>query len=156
MSHRFVVHEHHSSHLHFDFRLEMGGVLRSWAVPKGPSMNPGEKRLAIEVEDHPLEYIDFEGIIPEGMYGAGAVVIWDEGTYELTTDERDKIEFIIHGKKLRGKFDLVRFKGRGREKQWLLIKHEDRYASPGWKLETCLTRARLSGLKERIPPCAFS
>jgi bifunctional non-homologous end joining protein LigD len=119
-------------------------------------MDPSEKRLAIEVDDHPLEYIDFEGIIPEGMYGAGAVVIWDEGTYELLVNERDKIEFIISGTKLRGRFDLVRFKGRGREKQWLLIKHEDRYASPGWTLQTCLTRAILSGLKERIPPCAFS
>lgn len=156
MSHRFVVHEHHSSHLHFDFRLESGGVLRSWAIPKGPSMDPSEKRLAIEVDDHPLEYIDFEGIIPEGMYGAGAVVIWDEGTYEPLVIERDKIEFVIGGTKLRGRFDLVRFKGRGREKQWLLIKHEDRYASPGWTLETCLTRAKLSGLKERIPPCTFS
>lgn len=119
-------------------------------------MVPGEKRLAIEVEDHPLEYIDFEGIIPEGMYGAGAVVIWDEGTYELLVTDRDKIEFIINGVKLRGEFDLVRFKSKGRENQWLLIKHEDRYASPHWKLETCLTRAKLSELKERIPPCAFS
>jgi bifunctional non-homologous end joining protein LigD len=108
-------------------------------------MDPSEKRLAIEVDDHPLEYIDFEGIIPEGMYGAGAVVIWDEGTYEPLVIERDKIEFVIGGTK-----------GRGREKQWLLIKHEDRYASPGWTLETCLTRAKLSGLKERIPPCTFS
>lgn len=156
MSHRFVVHEHHSTHLHFDFRLEMDGVLRSWAVPKGPSMDPGNKRLAIEVEDHPLEYVGFEGIIPEGMYGAGAVVIWDEGTYEPLSDEADKIEFVLRGTKLRGKFDLVRFKDGGREKQWLLIKQKDKYASPGWKLETCLTRARLSGLKERIPPCAFS
>ena len=156
MSHRFVVHEHHSSHPHFDFRLEIGGVLRSWAIPKGPSMVPGEKRLALEVEDHPLAYIDFEGIIPEGMYGAGAVVIWDDGTYELTANERDKIEFIINGKKLRGSFDLVRFKGSGKENQWLLIKHKDRYASHSWKLETCLTRAKMSGLKERVPPCASS
>ncbi|MFI5323300.1 MAG: DNA polymerase ligase N-terminal domain-containing protein [Thermodesulfobacteriota bacterium] len=156
MSHRFVVHEHHSSHLHFDFRLEMGGVLRSWAIPKGPSMVPGEKRLAIEVENHPLEYIDFEGIIPEGMYGAGAVVIWDAGTYELMVNERDKIEIIMSGKKLRGEFDLVRFKSKGKENQWLLIKHKDRYASLDWKLEACLTQAKLSKLKERIPPCAFS
>jgi len=156
MPRRFVVHEHHSSHLHFDFRLEMGGVLRSWAIPKGPSMVPDEKRLAIEVEDHPLEYIDFEGIIPEGMYGAGAVVIWDEGTYELIANEEDKIEIIINGKKLCGEFDLVRFKGKGRGNQWLLIKHKDRYASPDWKLETCLTRAKMSSLKERIPPCDFS
>jgi bifunctional non-homologous end joining protein LigD len=156
MSHRYVVHEHHSTHMHFDFRLEMGGVLRSWAVPKGPSMNPSEKRLAIEVEDHPLEYIDFEGIIPEGMYGAGAVVIWDEGTYELIKNEEDKIEIIIDGMKLRGEFDLVRLKSSGRENQWLLIKHKDRYASPGWKLETRLTQVKLSTLKESIPPCAFS
>ena len=152
MSRRFVVHEHHSSHLHFDFRLEMGGVLRSWAIPKGPSMVPGEKRLAIEVGDHPLEYIDFEGIIPEGMYGAGAVAIWDEGTYEQIANEKDKIEIIIDGMKLRGEFDLVRFKSKGRENQWLLIKHEDIYASPHWKLETCLTQAKMSNLKERIPP----
>lgn len=156
MSRRFVVHEHHSTHLHFDFRLEMGGVLCSWAVPKGPSMDPSIKRLAIAVEDHPLEYIGFEGVIPEGMYGAGPVVIWDEGTYEPLSDQTDKIEFVLHGKKLCGKFDLVRFKGGGREKQWLLIKQKDEYASPGWKLETCLTRAKLSGLKKRIPPCAFS
>jgi bifunctional non-homologous end joining protein LigD len=119
-------------------------------------MVPGERRLALEVEDHPLAYIDFEGIIPEGVYGAGAVVIWDEGTYEQTANERDKIEFIINGKKLRGSFALVRFKGRGKENQWLLIKHKDRYASPSWKLVTCLTRAKMSGLKERVPPCASS
>jgi bifunctional non-homologous end joining protein LigD len=155
MANRFVVHEHHSSRLHFDFRLEMEGVLRSWAIPKGPSMVPDERRLAIEVEDHPLEYIDFEGIIPRGMYGAGAVVIWDEGTYELITEERDKIEFILNGQKLRGKFDLIRYKSRGVENQWLLIKQKDEYASRHWKLETCLTKAKLSRLVERIPPCEF-
>ena len=122
MSLRFVVHEHHASHLHYDFRLEWEGVLRSWAVPKGPSMNPADKRLAIAVEDHTLEYIDFEGIIPADHYGAGAVVIWDNGTYKLVRATEDRVIFVLEGKKLKGGFTLTLLKGRGKGKEWLLIK----------------------------------
>src|SRR5512135_1013845 len=108
---RFVVHEHHSTRLHFDFRLEIGGVLKSWAIPKGPSMNPAEKRLAVMVDDHPLEYGDFEGIIPEGQYGAGPVLIWDTGEFRPegdpeTTLKSGKLGFVLEGKKLRGGFSL--------------------------------------------------
>jgi DNA ligase D-like protein (predicted 3'-phosphoesterase) len=117
---RFVVQEHHASHLHWDFRLEMDGVLKSWAVPKGMPQKKGEKRLAVQTEDHPLEYIDFEGEIPEGQYGAGTVLIWDRGTYRLKEREEGKIEFELEGEKLKGKFVLIRFKGQ--DKNWLLIK----------------------------------
>ncbi len=134
MNSRFVVHEHHASHLHFDFRLEMEGVLRSWAVPKGPSMDPAEKRLAVEVEDHPLEYGDFEGRIPEGEYGAGRVVIWDRGTYALLEKGNDKILFSLEGKKLRGAFSLIRLKKSKSGKDWLLIKKKDEHAHAGWEL----------------------
>ena len=151
MSLRFVVHEHEASRLHYDFRLEMDGVLRSWAIPKGPSMDASEKRLAILVEDHPLEYIDFEGIIPDGMYGAGAVVVWDNGTYDILEEKKDKISFFLKGKKLIGNFSLVRLKGK--EKEWLLIKQRDEYAQSGWKLETSLTPEKRARLRERIPPC---
>ena len=154
MSPRFVVHEHDASRLHYDFRLEIDGVLRSWAIPKGPSMDAAERRLAILVEDHPLEYIDFEGIIPEGMYGAGAVVVWDSGGYELLEEKKDKIVFLLKGKKLKENFALVRLKGK--EKEWLLIKQRDEYARTGWKLETSLTPERKAKLKERIPPCGTS
>ena len=154
MSPHFVVHEHDASRLHYDFRLEIDGVLRSWAIPKGPSMDAAERRLAILVEDHPLEYIDFEGIIPEGMYGAGAVVVWDSGGYELLEEKKDKIVFLLKGKKLKGNFALVRLKGK--EKEWLLIKQRDEYARTGWKLETSLTPERKAKLKERIPPCGTS
>jgi bifunctional non-homologous end joining protein LigD len=155
MSPRFVVHEHHASRLHFDFRLELEGVLRSWAVPKGPSMNPSERRLAVRVEDHPLEYIDFEGIIPNGQYGAGPVVVWDKGTYELLEGRTDKIVFVLHGDKLRGGFTLTRLKGRekGKGNEWLLIKRKDEDASSNWKLEIELTPQRRAQLKERTPPC---
>ncbi|KAA2242699.1 hypothetical protein F0L74_09225 [Chitinophaga agrisoli] len=138
----FVIQKHAASHLHYDFRLEMRGVLKSWAVPKGPSLDPEVKRLAMLVEDHPYDYKDFEGIIPEGNYGAGTVIIWDEGAYEplekgLTKKEQEKIllkgffggslKIRMHGHKLKGEFALVRTQGRG-ENAWLLIKHKDRYA----------------------------
>jgi bifunctional non-homologous end joining protein LigD len=141
---QFVVQKHAASRLHYDFRLEMAGVLKSWAVPKGPSLNPADKRLAMQVEDHPFDYKDFEGIIPAGNYGAGTVMVWDEGTYEpleetngtkaaqqkaLLKELRDgSLKFRLNGKKLKGEFALVRTKGRG-ENSWLLIKHRDRYAS---------------------------
>ncbi|MBD0372610.1 MAG: ATP-dependent DNA ligase [Pyrinomonadaceae bacterium] len=137
---RFVVQEHHASKLHFDFRLEMGGVLKSWSIPRGPSLDPGEKRLAVETEDHPVEYLKFEGHIPEGEYGAGEHMIWDEGSYKLL-DGRDalaqleagRLSFELRGKKLHGAWNMVRL-GRG-EGQWLLMKARDRFAESGWKLE---------------------
>jgi len=156
---RFVVHEHKATRLHYDFRLEMGGVLKSWAVPKGPSMNPAEKRLAVMVADHPRIYADFEGIIPEGTYGAGPVVVWDEGTYvplegdPLRGIETGKLAFELKGKKLKGGFALALMKGRGTGKEWLLMKKKDAHADPNWKLETALTPSKLKRLKVRIPPC---
>jgi bifunctional non-homologous end joining protein LigD len=123
---RFVVHEHHATHLHWDFRLEFAGVLKSWAVPKGASMNPADKRLAIQVEDHDLDYGSFAGTIPEGHYGAGEVLIWDEGSYEPVGDMAEglaagAISFRLHGRKLTGEFSLVRLK-KDTAKEWLLIK----------------------------------
>ena len=153
MSSRFIVHEHNASHLHYDFRLELEGVLRSWVIPKGPSMNPSEKRLALLVEDHPVEYIDFEGIIPEGHYGAGPVVIWDSGSYELVELKQGKITFFLNGGKLKGAFTLTLLKGRGKGNEWLLIKKRDEYAQPGWRLEKILTSEKKGQLKELIPPC---
>jgi DNA ligase D-like protein (predicted 3'-phosphoesterase) len=154
---RFVVHEHKSKRLHYDFRLELGGVLKSWAVPKGPSMNPADKRLAVMVPDHPLEYIDFEGVIPEGQYGAGPVVVWDTGGFvALEGDmEQGKISFELKGKKLKGAFALAQMKGlpRGTGKEWLLMKKKDAEARDDFELITELTPAKLKRLKERVPPC---
>lgn len=159
---RFVVHEHRATRLHYDFRLEINGVLKSWAVPKGPSMNPGDKRLAVMVPDHVLEYIDFEGIIPEGSYGAGPVIVWDAGTFiPLDTEDpsaalkQGKLSFELKGKKLEGSFALARMKGlpRSTGKEWLLMKKKDAYSRPDFMLKTELTPARLKKLKERVPPC---
>ncbi len=117
----FVVHEHHARHLHFDLRLERDGGLKSWAVPKGIPETAGEKHLAVHVEDHPLEYLTFEGTIPEGEYGAGAVSIWDTGTYETLHWDEGKIEVVFHGNRLSGRYALVRFRRAG-EKDWLILK----------------------------------
>jgi bifunctional non-homologous end joining protein LigD len=140
---RFVVQKHQASRLHYDFRLEMDGVLKSWAVPKGPSLNPADRRLAMMVEDHPYDYKDFEGVIPEGNYGAGTVIVWDAGTYAPIDDSKGKaaqersllkqlsegsVKVLLKGKKLKGEFALVKTKGMG-ENAWLLIKHKDQYAS---------------------------
>jgi len=149
----FVIHEHHASRLHYDLRLEMEGVLRSWAIPKGPSMDPSQKRLAVEVEDHPLEYADFEGVIPKGQYGAGAVLVWDRGVYDLEQEEEGKISFILKGGKLKGGFTLMRMKGKGGPNQWLLVKRRDGWEEPGWKLVQELSAEKLAFLKERLPPC---
>jgi bifunctional non-homologous end joining protein LigD len=138
--HRFVVQEHHASHLHFDFRLEMEGVMKSWAVPKGPSLDPSVKRLAMMVEDHPIDYMYFEGKIPLGEYGGGEVRTWDIGTYEAVGDtpmpeqvRQGKLTFILHGKKLNGEFHMVHTAGR-QENAWLLFKVKDEYADPEWEL----------------------
>jgi len=118
----FVVQEHHATHLHWDFRLELDGVLKSWAVPKEPPLQPNVRRLAVEVEDHPLSYIDFEGIIAEGQYGAGTVKIWDKGTYMMESRKPEKMVFILNGEKLKGGYVLLRFKEEG---QWLFFKRKD-------------------------------
>ena len=118
----YVIQKHDASHLHFDLRLEMDGVLKSWAVPKEPPTTQGVKRLAVQVEDHPLEYANFEGIIPEGQYGAGTVEIWDEGQYKLRSKKEDKWIIEILGNRLKGTYCLVRFKG---NKNWLFFKKKD-------------------------------
>ncbi|MGE5301028.1 MAG: DNA polymerase ligase N-terminal domain-containing protein [Acidobacteriota bacterium] len=132
----FVVHEHHARRLHFDLRLEMEGVLKSWAVPKGPSMNPAEKRLAVMVDDHSLDYAGFEGTIPAGEYGAGEVFIWDRGTYDLKggSVSDGKLEVVFNGRKLKGVFVLARMSGK--EKEWLLIKKSDELADRDFRLKT--------------------
>jgi DNA ligase D-like protein (predicted 3'-phosphoesterase) len=123
----FVVQEHHARRLHYDLRLENGGVLKSWAVPKGIPEDSDQKRLAVETEDHPLEYADFEGTIPKGQYGAGTVTIWDKGVYELKAWNEKMIEFTLKGQKLRGRYVLVRLKKAG-EKTWLLLRGREKNA----------------------------
>jgi bifunctional non-homologous end joining protein LigD len=139
---RFVIQKHAATRLHYDLRLEVGGVLKSWAVPKGPSLNPGDKRLAVHVEDHPLEYRKFEGLIPKGQYGGGEVIVWDQGTYELEGHldadaqlARGELKFILHGQKVRGSFVLVELKNSKVKNEWLLIKHRDEFADPLWDAE---------------------
>lgn len=147
---RFVIQKHDASKLHYDFRLETrDSILLSWAVPKGPSLDPKQKRLAIETEDHPLGYIDFEGVISEGNYGAGTVIVWDTGTYTTEEDTRQqfregKISFTLNGKKVNGSFVLVRIKQR--HKQWLLIKSdEDSFATAQTDLTVTSPESVLSG-----------
>src|SRR5262245_58266867 len=130
----FVIQKHRATRLHYDFRLEMEGVLRSWAIPKGPSFNPNDKRLAVMTEDHPIDYGEFEGIIPKGNYGAGNVIIWDRGTYEMVDPDspevgskKGKLHFILHGEKLAGEWVLVR--GSRQPNEWIFFKVRDQYAS---------------------------
>ena len=118
--HRFVVQKHQARNLHYDFRLELGGVLRSWAIPKGPPLELGIRRLAIQVEDHPLDYINFAGEIPEGEYGAGSVEIWDKGKFEIESESTDILEFSLRGNKLSGKYALIHTDN----KKWLLIRRK--------------------------------
>jgi len=137
----FVIQQHAARTLHYDFRLEVAGVLKSWALPKGPSVNPQDKRLAVPTEDHPLDYADFEGVIPPGEYGAGTVVVWDMGTYRNLTEKKGKaftmeeglahghVKVFLKGKKLTGAFALNRFKT-GKDEAWLLIKVDDEFADP--------------------------
>src|SRR5205085_2303568 len=149
----FVIQKHHASHLHYDFRLEMEGVLKSWAVPKGPSYDPTVKRLAMMTEDHPYDYKDFEGVIPAGNYGGGNVIIWDEGTYELTEPDdgvkgirQGKLAFKMYGKKMFGEWALVKIKGRSpKGNEWLLLKHRDGYASADVDVTELAPQSVISG-----------
>lgn len=141
---QFVIQKHAASHLHYDLRLEHDGVMKSWAVPKGPSLDPSVKRLAMQVEDHPIEYNEFEGTIARGEYGGGTVMLWDRGSYSYGGSnpdpeeglrrgyEKGDFKFVLNGKRLKGSWALVRMRnGRPGKPQWLLIKHKDEYAAPG-------------------------
>src|SRR6516162_321891 len=138
----FVVQKHAATRLHYDFRLAVDGTLKSWAVPKGPSLNTSDKRLAVRTEDHPLEYGRFEGKIPEGSYGAGTVMVWDRGTFRvegkldaLKQLEGGEIKFSLNGEKLRGSFVLVKLKHSQKGNEWLMIKHKDAAEDPLWDIE---------------------
>lgn len=154
---RFVIQKHDASRLHYDFRLEVGGVLKSWAIPKGPSIDPRQKRLAVPTEDHPMDYIDFEGIIPEGNYGAGTVIVWDTGTYNNVQEEKGKltkmeeaienghVDIELEGEKLKGGYALI-YTGRGKRKFWLFLKKKDEYANSEIDILESRPESVLSGL----------
>lgn len=159
----FVVQKHAATRLHYDFRLAIDGTLKSWAVPKGPSLNPNDKRLAVHVEDHPLDYSDFEGVIPKGSYGAGEVMVWDRGTYQVEGKtgaskqlERGEIKFSLNGEKLRGSFVLVRLKNSQSGNEWLMIKHKDAAVDPSWNIDdhdgSVLTGRVLEEIEREEPP----
>jgi bifunctional non-homologous end joining protein LigD len=159
----FCVQRHDASRLHYDFRLELAGALKSWAIPKGPSLDPGVRHLAVRVEDHPLEYGSFEGNIPPGEYGGGSVMLWDRGTYELLDADvsaeeqlaRGDFKFRLSGEKLRGDFAIVQMKNRGKGNEWLLIKKRDRFATPGWNAEdyawSVLSRRSQEEIAQNLP-----
>src|SRR2546428_316021 len=151
----FVIQKHQASRLHYDFRLEMEGVLKSWAVPKGPSYDPAVKRLAMMTEDHPYDYASFEGVIPAGNYGAGNVIIWDNGTWEFIEPGDDpvravnqgKLTFRMFGKKMFGEWALVKIRGRSpKGNEWLLLKHRDQYANPNVDVTEVAPRSVVSNL----------
>ncbi len=159
---RFVVQKHAARRLHYDFRLEIEGVLVSWAVPKGPSLNPADKRLAVQTEDHPLDYGGFEGVIPAGQYGAGSVMVWDTGKYEMEGNgtasqqlARGELKFILRGRKLRGGFVLVKLKRSEKGNEWLMIKHKDAAVDPNWDIEdhdgSAVTGRTLTEIAEGLP-----
>ncbi len=159
----FVVQKHAARRLHYDFRLAIEGTLKSWAVPKGPSLNPSDKRLAVQTEDHPLDYANFEGNIPEGSYGAGTVMVWDRGTFHVEgkTDaneqlQRGEIKFVLNGEKLRGSFVIVKLKNSLKNNEWLIIKHKDSSIDPNWNIDehdgSVLTGRLLTEIKAAEPP----
>lgn len=161
----FVIQKHQASHLHYDFRLEMEGVLKSWSVPKGPSYDPSVKRLAMMTEDHPYDYAAFEGVIPAGNYGAGNVIIWDQGEWEFIEPgpdpvkalESGKLTFRLYGKKMFGEWALVRISGRGRKgdkgNEWLLLKHRDAFANEEVDVTKVAPRSVVSNrLVEEVSP----
>src|SRR5580658_10564276 len=139
---RYFIQRHNATRLHYDFRLEIDGTLKSWAIPKGPSLDPAQKHLAAMVEDHPLDYGDFEGNIPKGSYGGGSVMLWDRGTFELIGEEsgaaqiaRGDLKFRLHGEKLSGTWALVLMKNRGKGNEWLIIKKKDEAMQTPWNIE---------------------
>jgi bifunctional non-homologous end joining protein LigD len=154
---RFFIQRHNATRLHYDFRLEIDGTLKSWAVPKGPSLDPSVKHLAAMVEDHPLDYGDFEGNIPKGNYGGGSVMLWDRGTFELEGGAtgleqiaRGDLKFTLHGEKLTGSFVLVHMKNRGKGNEWLIIKHRDDTVQPGWDIENFAYSVKTGRTQEEI------
>src|SRR5437773_9257762 len=159
----FVVQKHAARRLHYDFRLAINGTLKSWAVPKGPSLSSSDKRLAVQTEDHPLEYGGFEGKIPEGNYGAGTVMVWDRGTFAAEGNldaaqqlQRGEIKFSLNGEKLRGSFVLVKLRNSEKGNEWLFIKHKDAAEDSAWNVDehdgSVLTGRTLEEIKEESPP----
>src|SRR6266404_1880183 len=159
----FVVQKHRATRLHYDFRLAIDGTLKSWAVPKGPSQSHADKRLAVMTEDHPLDYANFEGKIPEGNYGAGTVMVWDRGAFRLEGNlgalkqlEKGEIKFSLNGEKLRGSFVLVKLKHSEKGNEWLMIKHKDAAEDSTWNIDehdgSALTGRTIEEIKEELPP----